>query len=304
MVHLREITYFLAIAEEGSLSKAAGRLFITQPTLSHFLSKLEEDVGIQLFHRRNNRGLELTEAGQIYYNGAKKVSAIWKASQRDLENCKEAAAHYIRCGTGGADQITHKLVRCLPALQARYPGTEIRSISTTPAEIHRQLLAGELDLGYSAYQEQAPLLTYLPLITSEVDLVLPKGHPLAGYSFQIPGNEELRIPLSMAGQQPFALIVEGSVLRQVEDAYFDAVGFHPSVLAVYTFPPAIKEYLLHSGLAGLCPRHQHFDGMARIALSPPMYYTCGLYYRNDIKLKSPVKYLITLLQEYPVDYDL
>ena len=303
-MHLREIFYFLAIVEEGSLSKAAQRLFITQPTLSHFLSTLEKDLGFELFFRKSSHGLELTPAGQLYYEGARKIASIWSAAQQDLKNYQETSFHCIRCGTGGADQITHKLVLCLPKLQTRYPGTEIRSLSATPSEIHRQLLAGKLDLGYSAYLEEQPTLTYIPLVTSEVDLVVPKNHPLAGYSYQLPGNESLRIPLSMAEKTPFALIVEESVLRQVENAYFAEVNFQPTVLAVYSFPPTLKEYILHSGLAGLCPRHQHFDGMARVALTPPMYYTCGLYYRNDIHLSAPVKYLITLLREYPVDYDL
>lgn len=303
-MHLNVIFYFLAIAEEGSLSKAAEKLYITQPTLSHFLSVLEKELGVTLFYRRNNQGLELTSAGRAYYEGAKKIALIWKSTRQELENCKTTSSRIIRCGTGGADQITHKLVHCFQKLQTRYPGTELRSWSALPSEIHQMLLAGDLDLGYSAYLKEEKLLTYEPLITSEVDLVLPRDHPLAHYSFENPGNEDVRIPLSMARDFPFALIVEGSILRQVEEEYFAQVGFRPTVLATYSFPPSIKEYISHNGLAGLAARHQRYAGMARVALSPPMYYTCGLYFRNDIKLSPPVKYLIALLKEYPVDYDL
>ncbi len=301
---LKTIFYFLAIAEEGSLSKAAERLYITQPTLSHFLSNLEREIGLTLFYRRNNHGMELTAAGKTYYEGARKIAAVWRNTQQELEEYKETFSRTIRCGTGGADQITHKLVRCFQKLQTRYPGTELRSWSGTPAEIHRMLLARDLDLGYSAYLKQEDFLTYVPLITSEVDLALPIGHPLAHYSFQIPGNENVRIPLSMVEKIPFALIMEGSVLRQVEEEYFTEIHFWPSVLAVYSFPPSVKEYIQHNGLAGLVPRHQRFNGMVRVALTPPVYYTCGLYYRNDIRLNAPVKYLIELLKEHPVDYDL
>ena len=304
MTHLKSIFYFLAIVEKGSLSKAADALYMTQPTLSHFLTGLENDLGVKLFQRRSHRGLELTEAGQAYYEGAKKIAAIWQTTEKSLENYKEQSSRIIRCGTGGADQITHKLVRCLPQLQQKYPGIEIRSTSMLPSRIEEGLLAGELDLGYSAYLRPAENVTYIPLITSEVDLVLPKGHPLASYSFQIPGNEGVRIPLSMVNQMPFALIQEGSVLRQIENAYFEKIGFYPQLMATYSFPPTLKEYVQHNGLAGLCPRHQHFDGFARVALSPAMYYTCGLYYRSDIQTSGAVQYLISLLKEYPVDYEL
>ena len=303
-MHLKAIFYFLAIVEEGSLSKAAEKLFITQPTLSHFLATLERELGVALFYRRNNRGLELNAAGQIYYEGAKKIAEFWRNMRQELENCKESSARVIRCGTGGADPITHKLVLCFQRLQTRYPGTELRSWSATPDEIHKMLLEGKLDLGYSAYLKENSSLTYVSLVTSEVDLALPEDHPLAHYSYQIPGNEHVRIPLSMAEGVPFALITEGSVLRQVEEEYFSKVNFRPEILAVYSFVASLKEYIQYNRLAGLLPRFQHIDGIAQVALSPPMYYTCGLYYRNDIKLSAPVKYLIALLKEYPVDYDL
>ena len=198
MEHLKSVFYFLTIAECGSLSRAASQLYITQPTLSHFLAGLEEDLGVKLVERRNNRGLELTDAGKLYYKKAKEIAALWNAMERELEAVKQAPLRVVRCGTGGADQITRMLAECIPQFHIRYPDMEIQSVSLRPDEIEEKLLAGELNLGYSAYLEPKEHLTYIPLFHSEVDLVVSPLHPLAAYSFQQPGSEALRIPLEMA----------------------------------------------------------------------------------------------------------
>ena len=299
MEHLKSVFYFLTIAECGSLSRAASQLYITQPTLSHFLAGLEADLGVKLVERRNNRGLELTDAGKLYYKKAKEIAALWNAMERELEAVKQAPLRVVRCGTGGADQITRMLAECIPRFHMRYPDMEVQSVSLRPDEIEEKLLAGELNLGYSAYLEPKEHLTYIPLFHSEVDLVVSPLHPLAAYSFQQPGSEALRIPLEMAKDVPFALIQEGSVLRQIEERYFEEIRFRPTVLAAYTFSSTVSEYVRNNRMAGLCPRQEPLNGsgVVRVALNPPMYYTGGLYFRNDTKMPEAVKYLITLLKE-------
>ena len=83
-MELKEIEYFLIIAEEGNLTRAAERLYLSQPAMSKFLSKLEENYKTKLFSRKNNT-LELTPAGKVYLSGAKKIQdAIWFA--KDLKD--------------------------------------------------------------------------------------------------------------------------------------------------------------------------------------------------------------------------
>ena len=84
-MELKEIEYFLAIVDEGGLTKAAQKLYITQPGLSRFLTKLEQSVGTPLFYRYGNN-LSLSEAGEIYYENAKK---IWEIRQNTLHRIKD-----------------------------------------------------------------------------------------------------------------------------------------------------------------------------------------------------------------------
>ena len=304
-MHLREIFYFITIVEEGSLSKAADKLYVTQPTLSHFLSKLEESLGVMLFTRKNNQ-LELTSAGKQYYETAKTIERSWKDLLLNLEKEKAAFRQEIRYGISmnGTDLVLNKLKYCLPQLRQQFPNLTFRTVRDQPHALEKMLLDGELDLVYAGYSTLNPHITYIEMTTCEVDLVVPKQDPLAAYSYQIPGNEAVRLPLSTCGDQPFALIAGGSILRGVEEAYFQSVKFHPFEMSTYSHPPAIKEYVCHHGLYALCPRPIHSQDVAYIALDPPMYYSYGIYYQKGVRQSPAVKALISFLKEYPEDYDI
>lgn len=85
-MELKEIKYFLAIAEYNNMSLAAEKLFITQPALSHFLSKLESSLNVKLFKKKANNSLELTDAGRIYLESAQKINEIQQDMLRQLAN--------------------------------------------------------------------------------------------------------------------------------------------------------------------------------------------------------------------------
>ena len=300
-MHLRDIHYLITIVEEGSLSRAAEKLYVTQPTLSHFLSKMEEELGTELFHRKNGR-LHLTSSGRTCYDAAKKISSIWKEMERQLNVEKDEKSQLIRCGTGGNDLVLKKLHLCLPQLRERFHDVRISTVSKTPPILEQMLLDGELDLVYAAYTARHPALDYIEIADSEVDLVVPWDDPMAAYSYQLPGKENVRIPLAEACDKPFAMIAKGSTLRAVEDAYFSGIGYTPREVATYSIPPSVREYVCSNGFYGLCARIAHCPDLAYVALDPPMHYTCGIYYRKGIRQNSAVKLLISLLRKYPFDY--
>lgn len=88
-MELKKIQYFLKIVETGSLSKAAEQLYLTQPTLSRFLLKLEEEAGTKLFSRGRDNSLSLTAGGLVYLEAARRIDAIWNDMQADLQQERE-----------------------------------------------------------------------------------------------------------------------------------------------------------------------------------------------------------------------
>ena len=99
LMNITQIQYFLAVAENGSLSAAANLLFVSQPALSVQISKLEEECGLQLFHRSPN-GMTLTEDGVEFCKYAGEVIDSWKRMQENASARKGSLSGSFRIGLG------------------------------------------------------------------------------------------------------------------------------------------------------------------------------------------------------------
>ncbi len=96
-MELRVLNYFLTVAKEGNITRAAELLHITQPTLSRQLIELESELGVQLFHR-GKRQVTLTEAGILLQQRAKEIVSLVEKTQRDLENQMDMVGGAIAIG--------------------------------------------------------------------------------------------------------------------------------------------------------------------------------------------------------------
>ena len=85
MIDERELKYILQAQEDGSFSQAARHLFVSQPSLSQCIRKVEQEAGTELFHR-NASSLQLTEAGKVYVRKARQIMEIRRALLREMED--------------------------------------------------------------------------------------------------------------------------------------------------------------------------------------------------------------------------
>jgi len=174
-VELRQLRYFVAIAEEGSFSRAATRLHISQPPLSTQLRALEEELGSILF-ARTNRGVSLTPSGQVFYEEVRAILAR-------LESAKARAALAGRGDVGllavGFVSIADYgiLPPALKSFRTQYPGIEVQLHElTTDAQI-RELRAARLDLGLGLAPVAEPDLEFRTLLREALVLAAPAEHP-------------------------------------------------------------------------------------------------------------------------------
>jgi len=305
-MNLRSFAYFLAIVDEGSISKAAKKLYISQPALSHFLANLETEFGVMLFYRQKQSPLRLTEAGEDFAKVARGILTSWEEFQNRLELYDGAQKQKVTIGValqewpGLMDVIIAKI-------NEKYPNIVVEIMHGPPDSLQQRVIDGEIDLGYSAYDKKMPQLSYYRMEYEEVDLLLPLNHPMAGCSYLLPGNENVRISLSEMAQDTFVLPQLGTVIYSVEQNYFKEVGFTPNIRIRTDHSIDSIHFVEKLGCLGFCPRinlNKALHHVAPIALDPPMYYGGGIYYKKNGKFSPAIIDFIKLIKEtYPSPLD-
>jgi LysR family transcriptional regulator, hca operon transcriptional activator len=177
-MELRHLRYFIAVAEEGSLTNAAERrLHTAQPSLSRQIRDLELEVGVKLLER-GARGIELTAAGRTFLDHARlallQVEAAGEAARRAVQ--PEKTTFMIGFLTG------HEMVWLPDALRILHeeePGSEITLASQASPDLAGALMRGKMDVAFLRRETQAPGVTFKFMIKEPLVAMVPTGHRLA-----------------------------------------------------------------------------------------------------------------------------
>ena len=177
-MELRHFRYFIAVAEESSLGRAAHRLHVSQPALSQQISDLEDELGLKLF-TRNSRGVELTEAGRAFLTGGRRVLvAVEQAAEHAQEAAKGERGRLV-IGSLGAATISF-LTGILARFREQHPLVEITLLQMNNRTQVEAVLNGSIMLGIGFYgyvleeDEKEQVSTRL-LLRGPVVIVYPKN---------------------------------------------------------------------------------------------------------------------------------
>ena len=180
-MELRHLRYFVAVAEELNFSRAAGRMYLSQPALSQQIRKLERELGVDLFHRTKNH-IELTEAGLTLLEGARRVLVLVEQTAREAREVGGAEDRHLKVGF--PEYANHTpIADVLQTFRRRYPYVQLEEHETfTLQETLQQidkLHRGTLDVGFMLRPEEDGLLRIEHVLDIELVAALPKDHPLA-----------------------------------------------------------------------------------------------------------------------------
>lgn len=184
-MELRHLRYFVAVAEELNFSRAAGRVYLSQPALSQQIRKLEEELGITLFYRTKRR-VELTEAGEVLLAGARQALVQVEQSVRAAREAGGAGDSRLKVGF--PEYVNHTPVAdVLQTYRRRYPYVELEehemfTLQQTWQQV-TELRNGDLDMAFLL----APVsddegLECERVLRIEMVAALPEEHPLADKS--------------------------------------------------------------------------------------------------------------------------
>ena len=214
-IELRHLRYFVAVAEAGSVTVAAGRrLHTSQPSLSRQIRDLEDEVGAQLLVR-GARGIELTPAGRAFLDQARLVLSQVKAAADAARGIAHPAKPCFAMGF-----LTNHELRWMPEafriLRDELPNIDVMISSQYSPPLANALLKGTLDAAFLRREQGFPELAFRLLVKEPLVVVLPSDHRLA--------SQKAISPADLVGETFVSVAHTAPVLRGVIDNYLKRSG--------------------------------------------------------------------------------
>lgn len=220
-MEFRQITYFVAVAEELHFRHAAERLHIVQPALSQQIARLEAELGVALF-ARTKRNVSLTAAGEALLKDARVMLELREQAIETTRRVGHGQAGSLHAGFVGPAAYS-VLRRVIGAYRASHPDVGLTLDELPTGEQIDRLSAGTLDLGIVRLPVNDDRLTIMPLVSESVIVVLPEGHPLSA---------DTVVDVADLAAEPF-IIVSRSQEPTAFDGYVSLcghAGFSPRVV--------------------------------------------------------------------------
>ncbi len=277
-MELRHIRYFVAVAEELHFTRAADRLGIKQPPLSLQIRQLEREIGTPLFHRLT-RGVELTEAGALLLDDARRIlDQVEQAKARALSRARGDTGR-IHVGFAGATDFQPLLPEIIRSYRESFPGVVLSPEQSNTPHLIAGLRSGAIDVAFV----RPPLsdgegIAVQPLVEEQMKIVLPAAHPLASSP---------SLPLSALAHETLILFPRaiGPGLHDTIIASCRLAGFSPVLGQDAPQIPSIV-YLVAAGFGvSIVPQsieHIHAEGVAYVRINEDgPRAPIGLAYRRD-----------------------
>ncbi|WP_336883788.1 LysR family transcriptional regulator [Priestia koreensis] len=197
-MELRVLRYFLTVAREGNITKAANFLHVTQPTLSRQLKDLEEELGKKLFVR-SSHSVILTEEGIILRKRAEEILNMVDKLEGEFSSMEETLSGDVYIG-GGETEAMKLIAKVAKDLQLRYPKIRYHLYSGNEEDITERLDKGLLDFGLLIQPADLSKYNYINVPAKDVwGVVMRKDSPLAEKE-TIEATDLLELPLICSRQ--------------------------------------------------------------------------------------------------------
>jgi len=259
---LRHIRYLLAVAEQGSFTRAAEVLHVSQPTLSQQIRQLEETLGTVLLDRSGRR-VRLTDAGEVWARHAKLALRDLDSGARAIHDVAELSRGSIRLAatptftsylTGAVVSKFHQL----------YPGISIDLHEITQAQMELMLADDKLDLGIAFEQAQSAEIDYQPLYSETLNLVVGKKHSLMGSA--------KALSVDVLTREPLVLLNTSFATRRHIDDYCRRLNIRANAVIETNSIGTIIEVVRKGHVSTILPSQIDLEGndLYSIQLDPPL----------------------------------
>ncbi|MGN7355771.1 LysR family transcriptional regulator [Paenibacillus sp. SAF-054] len=292
-MELRQLQYFLKVAQKEHVTQAAEELHVAQSAVSRQIHQLEEELGVQLFMQKG-RNLQLTPVGQLF---CKRVDSILKDLDKavlEVHEFLDPEQGEIRIGFPHSLGI-HLIPSVVAEFKRRYPNVKFRFKQGMFPSLIRDVISAEVDLAFiSPFPEKHEQVEGEIMLTEELFAILPPNHPLAG---------EESITLNQLKEDKFVLFSKGYSLRPIVWHACLEAGFTPKIAFEGEETDTIRGLVAAGMGVSILPEMALFQTNplqpARVRISEPkVTRTIGLIHRSDDKLPRVAQAFRSFLLSY------
>lgn len=236
---MHQLRYFIAVAEEGNFTRAAQKSFVSQPSLSSQIIKLEDELGQKLFNRLGRRA-ELTEAGRILERRARSILLDVENAEKEIQlNSGDVKG---RLSVGSTPSVAPYLLPPVIAYcQRTYPDLDIRFEEDLRRPLMRNLVEGDLEVAICSYPGDNAHIEAEPILQEALLLVANKGHPLA---------RKTKVSINDFKSEPLVMLGESNTLGEKVLEFFDRNDFKPKIACICSQVKTVKALVQNNvGLA-------------------------------------------------------
>lgn len=207
-MELRHLRYFLVVAEEQHFTRAAERLGMQQPPLSHQIRLLEQELGFELL-RRHPKGADLTAGGRVFLEEAKAILHSVELASQKAARAAQGFAGTLAIGFTSSAAAHPLIPGIIRAYREAYPGVHMALTEANAAELTEDIMHGKVDIGFLRQPVARPQgIAFHELLEEEMLLILPAGHPLLAGRRDAPAADDNlpSIPLNALAAEEFILV--------------------------------------------------------------------------------------------------
>jgi DNA-binding transcriptional LysR family regulator len=296
-MHLRNVEVFCDVVKHGSFSKAAGAHQVSQSSASQAVHMLERRLGCRLIDR-SKRPFELTPAGQIYYDGCRKILESFRHVEDRVQQMRNKVIGRVRLAAIYSVGLL-QMDAYAKQYKSIYPDVVLQLDYVHPDDVYTRILNDECDLGIVSFPRVGGEIASIPWQNQDMVLVVPPGHRHAGES---PFRAQ-SVPAQALDGETFVGFTSELTIRKQMDRWFKQSGISVDLVHVFDNVENIKRAVeIGSGVA-LLPaptvRREVEAGLLHAVQIDGVEWQrpLGIVHRRNRTLTNPARKLVELLRK-------
>lgn len=225
---IKDMQNVLKVADDKSITKAAAKLYISQPSLSQSIAKTEKECGVLLFERCIG-GMKLTEAGEAFTQMARTVINAYEGFEKEVATIVSPKKTQLIVGIPPR-QSTMISSALLLGMRKSIPDMAVKVLECSSNDIEQGLISGDIDIGVMHLPIVSTGIRYEIIHEDKLCILLRKGSTLGEHAYYKEGFSVPFLDVKELRNEPLALTHPGQRSRMICEAMFKKAGFAPNVI--------------------------------------------------------------------------